>query len=270
MSKQVQLRGGTKDEHRQFIGADREVTVDTSKKTLRVHDGHTYGGTVLATEDMVNASIDNTIEYIDRVVNDISEIHDHDDLYSKLDHRHDDLYERKISGLAPAKFKALNGYYGISDPDGYDEVWIRTTRNGLIPYQSGGYSSLGTSSWRFNDGWFNNINTKTITVAKNGNTSCIEFPANGNDPGFIRHIENNNTAGMYFSVSDDIAWEDAFYFGSTPGGNFKSSAWITTDGNMWLKAHLRQDDMVLQMADKHIFFDGQRPSWAADGSISFG
>ena len=224
MSKQVQLRGGTKDEHRQFIGADREVTVDTSKNTLRVHDGHTYGGTVLATEDMVYDNVDSAIQYIDSIVDNIAEAHNHDDTYSKLDHRHDDLYERKISGLAPAKFKALNGYYGLSDPDGYDDVWIRTTRSGLIPYQSGGYSSIGTNSWRFTDGWFNNINAKNITVAKNGSTSSIDFPATVNDPGFIRHIENNNTAGMYFSASDDIAWGDAFYFGASPGGNFKATS----------------------------------------------
>ena len=268
--KQVQLRGGTSDEHRQFIGADREVTVDTSKKTLRVHDGKTYGGTALATEDLVYSEVNNTISYVDDMLENISEAHNHDDTYSKLDHRHDDLYERKISGLAPAKFKALNGYYGISDPDGYDDVWIRTTRNGLIPYQSGGYSSIGTSSWRFTDGWFNNINAKNITVAKNGNTSCIEFPGTDNDPGFIRHIENNNTAGMYFSVSDDIAWGDAFYFGATPNGQFLATSWITTDGNMWLKGHLRQDEMMLQMNGKHIYFNGARPSDAPEGSISSG
>ncbi len=282
MSKQVQLRGGTKDEHRQFIGANREVTVDTSKNTLRVHDGHTYGGTVLATEDMVNANINNTIEYIDRVVNDISEIHDHDDLYSKLDHRHDDLYskldhrhddlyERKISGLAPAKFKALNGYYGISDPDGYDDVWIRTTRNGLIPYQSGGYSSIGTSSWRFNDGWFNNINTKTITVAKNGYSSSIYFPAQTNDPGYIQHWENNNTAYMNFSVSDDRCDGDRFYFGSTPGGNYRAGAYLTSDGKLRIDRYLDMGQNLIMFNDgKRVYFDGSRPSDAPDGSISFG
>ena len=269
-AKRVQLRGGTKDEHRQFIGADREVTVDTSKKTLRVHDGHTYGGTALATADMVYDNINNTIEYIDRVVNDISEIHDHDDLYSKLDHRHDDLYERKISGLAPAKFKALNGYYGLSDPDGYDDVWIRTTRSGLIPYQSGGYSSIGTNSWRFTDGWFNNINAKNITVAKNGSTSSIEFPATVNDPGFIRHIEDNNTSGMYFSVSDDIAWGDAFYFGATPNGQFRATAWLTTAGDLWLERGLTQNNSTISVGGVQIYFDGQKPSDAPEGSISFG
>ena len=49
MAKQLQLRKGTAAEHSTFTGADGEVTVDTTNKTLRVHDGSTIGGTALAT-----------------------------------------------------------------------------------------------------------------------------------------------------------------------------------------------------------------------------
>ena len=49
MAKQLQLRKGTAAEHSTFTGADGEVTVDTTNKTLRVHDGTTVGGTILAT-----------------------------------------------------------------------------------------------------------------------------------------------------------------------------------------------------------------------------
>jgi len=44
MSKKLQLRGGTTSEHSSFTGAVREVTVDTDKDTLVVHDGTTAGG----------------------------------------------------------------------------------------------------------------------------------------------------------------------------------------------------------------------------------
>ena len=49
MAKQLQLRKGTATEHNTFTGADGEVTVDTTNKTLRVHDGSTVGGILLAT-----------------------------------------------------------------------------------------------------------------------------------------------------------------------------------------------------------------------------
>lgn len=44
-----------------------------------------------------------------------------------------------------------NGYFGLGRPDGNDGDYIRTTQNGLIPYQAGGYGSLGTKDWNFND-----------------------------------------------------------------------------------------------------------------------
>jgi hypothetical protein len=47
MSKLLQLRGGTTAEHTSFTGAVREVTVDTDKDTLVVHDGTTAGGHVM-------------------------------------------------------------------------------------------------------------------------------------------------------------------------------------------------------------------------------
>lgn len=52
-------------------------------------------------------------------------------------------------GAAKA-YTTANGYQGITLNDGTTANWIRTTSNGLLPYQSGGASSLGTSSWPFN------------------------------------------------------------------------------------------------------------------------
>jgi hypothetical protein len=48
MAKRLQLRGGTTAQHSTFTGALREVTVDTDKDTLVVHDGSTAGGFPLA------------------------------------------------------------------------------------------------------------------------------------------------------------------------------------------------------------------------------
>ena len=48
MAKRLQLRGGTTAQHSTFTGAVREVTVDTDKDTLVVHDGATAGGIPLA------------------------------------------------------------------------------------------------------------------------------------------------------------------------------------------------------------------------------
>lgn len=44
MAKTLQLRRGTTAENDAFTGSEGELTVDTTKKTLRLHDGSTAGG----------------------------------------------------------------------------------------------------------------------------------------------------------------------------------------------------------------------------------
>ena len=56
MAKIVQRRRGTTAEHVAFTGNEGEITVDLTEKTLRVHDGSTVGGTLLAKKDMSNVS----------------------------------------------------------------------------------------------------------------------------------------------------------------------------------------------------------------------
>ena len=57
MSIEIRRRGDTTEAHANFIGADREITIDTDKKIVVVHDGKTAGGFPLAREDMNNVSI---------------------------------------------------------------------------------------------------------------------------------------------------------------------------------------------------------------------
>ena len=51
MAKLLKLRRGTTSQHSSFTGAEGEVTVDTTKDTIVVHDGSTAGGTPLAKEN---------------------------------------------------------------------------------------------------------------------------------------------------------------------------------------------------------------------------
>ena len=53
----LQLRRGTTTEHSSFTGAEGEVTVNTTKDTLVVHDGSTQGGFELALADGSNVSV---------------------------------------------------------------------------------------------------------------------------------------------------------------------------------------------------------------------
>jgi hypothetical protein len=56
MATILQLRRGTTTQHSTFTGAEGEVTVDTTKDTIVVHDGTTVGGIPLATEATVTSN----------------------------------------------------------------------------------------------------------------------------------------------------------------------------------------------------------------------
>lgn len=64
MTTEVKRRRGTTAEHASFTGALAEVTVDTTKDTLIVHDGATAGGYPLLREDLTNMPtiVDKTIQ----------------------------------------------------------------------------------------------------------------------------------------------------------------------------------------------------------------
>ena len=54
MAKLLKLRRGSTSQHGSFTGAEGEVTVDTDKDVLVVHDGSTAGGHPMAAQDMDN------------------------------------------------------------------------------------------------------------------------------------------------------------------------------------------------------------------------
>lgn len=50
MSTAIQFRRGTTVQHSTFVGANGEMTVDTTKKVVVIHDGITAGGFPMASE----------------------------------------------------------------------------------------------------------------------------------------------------------------------------------------------------------------------------
>lgn len=78
--------------------------------------------------------------------------------------------------------KKVGSYWGMTDPDGADNVYIRTTSNGIIPSESGGrtagHGNLGTSSWYFGEGyvqkmWVSKLNLSSTAGTENGDIWII-------------------------------------------------------------------------------------------------
>ena len=70
MAKLVQRRRGTTAEHTIFTGAEGELTHDTDKETIVIHDGTTVGGFPLAREDLDNVNLLNRISVAELATSD--------------------------------------------------------------------------------------------------------------------------------------------------------------------------------------------------------
>jgi len=54
MASRIRFRRGTTTEHASFIGAEGEITVNTTKDTIVLHDGSTTGGFEMLRSDLNN------------------------------------------------------------------------------------------------------------------------------------------------------------------------------------------------------------------------
>ena len=152
MSKLLQLRGGTTAEHASFTGAVREVTVDTDKDTLVIHDGSTVGGFPLPRTDAeirtsVEAATDsnvftdadhtklNAIEAAataDQTKADIDALNINADL---LDGQHGAYYtgytDTAVAGIVDSSPAALNTLNELAAALGDDANFATTTANSI-------------------------------------------------------------------------------------------------------------------------------------------
>ncbi|MCW3787917.1 hypothetical protein [Plebeiibacterium sediminum] len=109
---------------------------------------------------------------------------------------------------------------------------------------SNGYVGIGYSNPSYKldvDGTTrtNSLITENIKILKNGTTSKILFSAQTNDPGEIRHIENNNSAQLWIDPSDDFdagATNDFFIVGE-PDTNTQRF-WVRGDGATYINKSL--------------------------------
>jgi hypothetical protein len=105
--------------------------------------------------------------------------------HSQIDHTHSNyLGAATVSG---------NSLYGMADPDGTDTNWIRTTSQGIIPYESGslgsGHQNLGSSTWYFKNSYIDSMYTGYINIT--GTLPQLKFQQTTNGSEY-----NDNNAGI--------------------------------------------------------------------------
>ena len=140
MAKELKLRRGTTTEHSTFTGAEGEVTVDTTKDTVVVHDGATAGGVPLAKEADIPTGALASLDSVDA---------------STIDDNSVGAAELNVPG------NGSSGQYLASDGDG-TMTWTD------LPAGGGGFSNL--QAFTSPGTWTNpgNIEKVKVTVVGGG------------------------------------------------------------------------------------------------------
>jgi len=153
--RRVQLRRGTTAENEAFTGAVGEITIDTTKKTILVHDGATQGGTETLKADMSNLgtnalAVDGTISVADsagdatvRITNLATPTANNDaatkayvDLGGSANLN--DIDDVTIAGVADAQVLVYD-----NDGGDADDQWKNVTLSGDVTITNAGVSSIG-------------------------------------------------------------------------------------------------------------------------------
>lgn len=125
-----------------------------------------------------------------------------------------------------------NSYWGLCDPDAANNVWIRTTTAGIIPYQSGnvgsGHCGLGTASWFFSTSYIDSMHTHQLIVE--GATNATMTAASTNPR--ITFQENTSVQPVHILYCDWDSYRSPAGL-KIIGGTSASPAWFEVEGNIY-------------------------------------
>lgn len=190
VATQVKRRRGTAEENNAFTGAEGEITVDLTNKTLRVHDGETQGGTAVETQRNKSTTI--SIESTDTQYPSAKAVVNY------------------VSANAGVPTGALIPWLGDTPPAGFlacDGAAVSRTTYARLFENIGGQFSTGIFNWKAADdsSYFTNSATLSDTpiTAYNadgsvagtmasfmGTQSGVFTPTGGTaQPGYVRNAD---------------------------------------------------------------------------------
>ena len=184
MADTLKLRGGNTADNAGFTGADREVTVDTEKKTLVVHDGTNAGGTPLMKEEGNSGSQVSSVKFATSGTDAIA------------------IDSNQRVGIGESTMDALLVIKGNSDAsttpsirlkDGNDarEAWISNSAGDLI-LANGGDDNTPHCMIKMFDGNiidFNTANSSAMVIDPNQQVGI-----GISNPDKLFHVERNDTS----------------------------------------------------------------------------
>ena len=230
MAKLLKLRRGTTTQHGSFTGAEGEVTVDTDKETLVVHDGSTAGGHPVAAEDMANVS---SSAIAGRLSNDSLAV-------GKL-----------AAGTLPSDVKIadanVSGNLTIESADIVDGTIVNADVNASAAIAGTKISSNFGSQNIVTTGQLQ-INGALPTISLNDENNNPDFTIK-NDNGGLRFRDETNGASRFLINSDghvDVFGNTDFAQGIDVSGNITCTGDLYVTGN---DAHIQGSAPTLHFTD---------------------
>ena len=174
-------------------------------------------------------------------------------------------------------------YYGMADPDGTTTNWIRTTEQGIIPYESGslgsGHQSLGTATWYFKNSYIDNMTTGFITIAgelpqlkfqqktsgseyNNANAGIKCYPSGSKDVGMNMTIQSGGNM-IIGSGEYPTSFYNATKFSAESYTASGEQTYIGSDNNVYVITSAQS------IADRKVFAFGSNFNLAAGGKLVF-
>lgn len=139
-------------------------------------------------------------------------------------------------GHKPMLAELANGFYGLVDSGGSNSNWIRTTSNGIIPYQSGGASALGRSTWPFNEVHVNNLYSYN-SIRSKGSIGVLSYGQgikNATTFGETGIVSFSNGTGLYLYTlnTGSSRWDSNILLADSSGVNLVPKSGGTFSGNL--------------------------------------
>ena len=117
-------------------------------------------------------------------------------------------------------------YMGMTGKNGDAGAWVRTTSQGIIPYQSGGpgngHSYIGTNSWYFAKGYFDRINDAVPITSANIGAQSVQNAVAANVLGYTGTgtsvLSAYQSSASYFN--SEMTWASYIICNHGNGSNY--------------------------------------------------
>ena len=234
MAKILRLRRGNTAAHSTFTGKLAEVTVDTTKNTIVVHDNATVGGHPLATESYVNTQVSSIIAGnlnfgdLDISGNEIATVNTNQDLVLSPNGTGNVVINGLLQlesdlGIRIGDTDQFQIRYREGDGNPWDRISITTEVNGDA--NIGILLSSKTSDFMF-------FNPLTGNIGINNLNPAYKFTVAGDVGASNYTAESDYTGGYRFVGSDVVGLTGLFHL----SGNVDQAITIVHDGTTVLRA----------------------------------